>query len=132
MSEYLFQSTLPRRERRFSTIVNAGYAGFNPRSHEGSDLGELAVLWIIQKFQSTLPRRERRLSHKRLNNCKRFQSTLPRRERPLTDNVFTPEIMFQSTLPRRERLNWAGTSEDAFNVSIHAPTKGATGESALA
>ena len=37
----LFQSTLPRRERLGVARYNHSYSqGFNPRSHEGSDVGE--------------------------------------------------------------------------------------------
>ena len=34
--------------------------------------------------------------------------------------------LFQSTLPRRERRIWVAVGIDVINVSIHAPTKGAT------
>ena len=57
----LFQSTLPRRERRMST----GGCG------------------MAQKFQSTLPRRERRACGPQGWRHKPFQSTLPRRERQM-------------------------------------------------
>ena len=36
--------------------------------------------------------------------------------------------MFQSTLPRRERLGCQSTAVHVFQVSIHAPTKGATND----
>ena len=58
--DYLFQSTLPRRERQArgcSAPLRQGY--FNPRSREGSD-GEYYVYSdSASVFQSTLPRRER-------------------------------------------------------------------------
>ena len=57
----IFQSTLPRRERRNSIFVTRCY--------------------IL--FQSTLPRRERRNGSNFLGFSFQFQSTLPRRERPL-------------------------------------------------
>ena len=34
---------------------------------------------------------------------------------------------FQSTLPRRERRQQVGSLKEAVDISIHAPTKGATG-----
>ena len=55
----LFQSTLPRRERQRTILLD-----FN-----------------VDGFQSTLPRRERRKSVPTLLYRKNFQSTLPRRER---------------------------------------------------
>ena len=82
----LFQSTLPRRERRPVSPFTKYASGFNPRSREGSDGGDSGgksyyyevsihapakgatppqVLRIMQRqaFQSTLPRRERRTIH---------------------------------------------------------------------
>ena len=35
-------------------------------------------------------------------------------------------LMFQSTLPRGERPGWARVQFPNFNVSIHAPARGAT------
>ena len=54
-----FQSTLPRRERRFN----------------------IAQWSVSAQFQSTLPRRERPVFTLFSQPCKLFQSTLPRRER---------------------------------------------------
>ena len=78
----IFQSTLPRRERR-KTKTRHTTSG---------------------KFQSTLPRRERLLRRSSLSIYHQFQSTLPRRERPDKQEELSPDAQFQSTLPRRERL----------------------------
>ena len=56
----------------------------------------------------------------------KFQSTLPRRERPVVRNEIDKYKTFQSTLPRRERPAIIFGDTTAWNVSIHAPTKGAT------
>ena len=55
----IFQSTLPREERRQQDILSLVSLYFNPRSHERSDDLTQATLseWAI--FQSTLPREER-------------------------------------------------------------------------
>ena len=37
----IFQSTLPRRERRRRRVGGAGLSHFNPRSREGSDMGKV-------------------------------------------------------------------------------------------
>ena len=56
----IFQSTLPRRERRYiSNWRYRLYHNFNPRSREGSDVSPSYHLHSSQTFQSTLPRRER-------------------------------------------------------------------------
>ena len=122
----IFQSTLPRRERRVKPFIKVKkLKNFNPRSREGSDRKDHMQDSTTQEFQSTLPRRERQKSYAPLNPTSGFQSTLPRRER-LRDNApadspgdFNPRsregsdsevlicfyrsIEFQSTLPRRER-----------------------------
>ena len=56
-----FQSTLPRRERHQRAIFDMYRVRFNPRSHEGSDLGCKNQKAVKLLFQSTLPRRERQL-----------------------------------------------------------------------
>ena len=78
----LFQSTLPRRERRRRAMRLTLKTYFNPRSREGSDDMQLCKRGTRIRFQSTLPRRERqrRADIRRRNGG--FQSTLPRRERP--------------------------------------------------
>ena len=102
---------------------------FNPRSHERSDTDlENRIAGHI-KFQSTLPREER-LTFVPLivANCI-FQSTLPREERPssapaLKDGTwnFNPRSHERSDAYRRHILRHCA-------ISIHAPTRGATGES---
>ena len=56
----IFQSTLPRRERRFYVWVFLCINNFNPRSREGSDQADAESVEGRRRFQSTLPRRERR------------------------------------------------------------------------
>ncbi len=78
---------------------------FNPRSHEGSDASNPVAYALFRMFQSTLPRRERRKDG---------------REIEIQNNGFNPrshegsDYRPSSTRGRRR-------------VSIHAPTKGATG-----
>ena len=55
----IFQSTLPRGERRHSAAFPLFRKNFNPRSREGSDLIASARPSIGIEFQSTLPRGER-------------------------------------------------------------------------
>ena len=57
---FLFQSTLPRRERlKIRFLVSHLEIYFNPRSREGSDLTLKFIASGYDLFQSTLPRRER-------------------------------------------------------------------------
>ena len=125
-SLYLFQSTLPRRERhrnsvqrqcRYDISIHAPAKGatrtgrsyitysnhFNPRSREGSDDDMTVSLAGGYAFQSTLPRRERPAHAALFTYQRTFQSTLPRRERRRQIHMTKPHGTFQSTLPRRER-----------------------------
>ena len=79
---YVFQSTLPRRERPISAIFEMSF----------------------DSFQSTLPREERRLMMRYKSSGVVFQSTLPREERQSNDRLIHRALQFQSTLPREERL----------------------------
>ena len=54
-----FQSTLPRGERRISSVLIMSTIYFNPRSREGSDAAKPQITYVVRRFQSTLPRGER-------------------------------------------------------------------------
>ena len=125
-----FQSTLPREERP------------DPRT----------LTYMVGTFQSTLPREERR-------DCLRCPPCLsaisihaPTRGATNLFNEGDTESLFQSTLPREERLyrilfpvpfyNFNPRSHERSdlylfrppsgrNISIHAPTRGATDRSAV-
>ena len=77
----IFQSTLPRGERRDCGVLFLLQSDFNPRSREGSDVLCLYMLRYFFKFQSTLPRGERQRVIFYQCISRRFQSTLPRGER---------------------------------------------------
>ena len=103
-SAYLFQSTLPRGERPEAGQVQTWIRCFNPRSHEGSDTRnqpKMTCAWL-------------------------FQSTLPRGERLMDMATLGLSVQFQSTLPRGERLHPLVLVVTPLDVSIHAPTRGAT------
>ena len=82
---WLFQSTLPRGERQHGRFFCGYHRYFNPRSREGSDAGDAPYLYSKIKFQSALPRGERRIRLILQTSDQLFQSALPRGERqPLT------------------------------------------------
>ena len=122
----IFQSTLPREERLSSRKEKGLYKDFNPRSHERSD-NLFLKQWISTRNFN--PR-----SHERSDTAKcsvichqEFQSTLPREERPDRHDQTDICCIFQSTLPREERPCQELQIDDLKNISIHAPTRGATG-----
>ena len=102
MSTYiakLFQSTLPRRERRTSGCLIPRLYHFNPRSREGSDVACRCSLQISPIFQSTLPRRERRCFERFGCHAGNFNP----RSREGSDSTPPDDVSmclkFQSTLP---------------------------------
>ena len=123
----VFQSTLPRRERRSFSAISArsspisihapakgatgrdhcmmvGHFHFNPRSREGSDLNAFNG----QAYGSIS-------IHAPAKGATGKQS----------DSSHTSN-KFQSTLPRRERRTPITHAITAIAISIHAPAKGAT------
>ena len=126
----LFQSTLPRGERRGmhgyhfecnvdfnprsregsdigAEVTTKDLENFNPRSREGSDSCSARIPGRPFRFQSTLPRGERHRENGKKGGRPRFQSTLPRGERLQPPSDILPIPRFQSTLPRGERLRSA-------------------------
>ena len=121
----IFQFTLPREERRQVQAQPLTLQNFNPRSHERSD--HITQSFVFRFFNFN-PRSHERSDDSCLHcysqACK-FQSTLPREERPGRHDQTDICYIFQSTLPREERpadvaFSWV------VNISIHAPTRGAT------
>ena len=100
----IFQSTLPREERRWQTRQGEDCRNFNPRSHERSDRVADQTRRRLSKFQSTLPREERR----RLSAKAIFTKTI---------SIHAPTR--GATFKEQKALEMA-------NISIHAPTRGAT------
>ena len=76
-------------------------------------------------FQSTLPREERLVQYSHIPILAIFQSTLPREERP---NVPLTNTGFINFNPRSHERSDAITREITAltQISIHAPTRGAT------
>ena len=99
----IFQSTLPREERRLQTTMQSYQRNFNPRSHERSDIWTESMRLGKMIFQSTLPREERLTFMIERERQARFQSTLPREERLSISTPKETVTKFQSTLPREER-----------------------------
>jgi len=100
---------------------------FNPRAHEGRDEeGRVSGLGGVE-FQSTRPRRARRSGNCRSHRPGRGFN--PRAHEGRDDEKLTMPnlaLMFQSTRPRRARRIIRDEFCRVSEVSIHAPTKGAT------
>ena len=147
----MFQSTLPRGERHAGhRHPGCSRQGFNPRSHAGSDseefgAGHESVIVSIHAptrgatcildavddfppmFQSTLPRGERLFERHLTPTVKfGFQSTLPRGERRLSLCIRTLNRRFNPRSHAGSDPSRLYQNPNLPNVSIHAPTRGAT------
>ena len=141
-----FQSTRPRGARRPSKAPFCSGIHFNPRAHEGRDLAA-EIFAEIKEFQSTRPRGARRITAPSAVSWSRFQSTRPRGARLKMFSLDGGLGLFQSTRPRgaRPSPDVQGRAVCDFNprahegrdritprltvdldISIHAPTRGAT------
>ena len=146
----LFQSTLPRGERRQqwsnssvricisihaptrgATCLRRGTArlseNFNPRSHEGSDSCQTTATTRLILFQSTLPRGERRCV---INRLYRQQCTIsihaPTRGATLSHTLLPDQYNISIHAPTRGATQFKSGCDNLHNISIHAPTRGAT------
>ena len=100
----LFQSTLLQEERHMSAILDPQHV----------------------QFQSTLLQEERHSLNFACCGEYLFQSTLLQEERLLLQSLFHFQLLFQSTLLQEERLFTPQISRLEIDISIHAPTRGAT------
>ena len=144
----LFQSTLPREERRSFRLNYFRQRYFNPRSHERSDLCAGLSLYLCTRISIHAPTRGATKSvdsgdmmseisihaptrgatfvaHIRIRILMYFNPRSHERSDNNKYNNLTNSRLFQSTLPREERqcVHYFLTP---LSISIHAPTRGAT------
>ena len=123
----MFQSTHPRRVRRFLWPLAAGYTlRFNPRTHAGCDGMVVTVTTIRRMFQSTHPRRVRRMASPVIWLPPVSIHAPTQGATSSSGSNTAPPALFQSTHPRRVRPSTARPWPRWCHVSIHAPTQGAT------
>ena len=103
------------------------YTGFNPRPHAGRRLWVNGIFNWMCWFQSTPPREGRLAADGGCATVFKFQSTPPREGRHCPSSWLYSDIKFQSTPPHEGRLHYRIHRCKLTIVSIHAPTRGATG-----
>ena len=111
-----------------ATIAPGGRAGrrFNPRTHAGCDAAQLIGPLTEQEFQSTHPRRVRRWGRSGWPPLAWFQSTHPRRCDAPASPVRPHPARFNPRTHAGCDPGIARLAESVEDVSIHAPTQGAT------
>ncbi len=122
----VFQSTHPHGVRRTVTSGPRCTQGFNPRTHTGCDdfyFPEFAHLGVSIHAPT---RGATYLNDNYEYGVYGFQSTHPHGVRHTLKRKIMSFIQFQSTHPHGVRLSLISPPNDKINVSIHAPTRGAT------
>ena len=111
----------------FDRFLNILKLYFNPRSHERSDhLPHCRVYHKVFISIHAPTRGATKSQFLQMLILPIFQSTLPREERPSSTTAEAHTSVFQSTLPREERRYTRAFFPILHNISIHAPTRGAT------
>ena len=102
---HIFQSTLPREERRNAKTSYSIRDNFNPRSHERSDVRSNNLTILLHNFN---PR-----SHERSDESDVYLPLFleisihaPTRGATIYKELFDRLAIFQSTLPREERQQY--------------------------
>ena len=124
---HVFQSTLPRGERRFGNGTALHKLCISIHAPTGGATPSFLISLFKSEFQSTLPRGERHVKHiSRHNDNKYFNPRSHGGSDSGKWNVIVTDKEFQSTLPRGERPMSFSVHEYSSAISIHAPTGGAT------
>ena len=121
-----FQSTLPREERHATASGRCAYMNFNPRSHERSDITGVSFMFQMYYFNPRSHERSDMEPAELMLIRYLFQSTLPREERqvPESGTWQTSEISIHA--PTRGATSTSNKTISSIIISIHAPTRGAT------
>ena len=114
---------------RGATVQNGGYepcfSNFNPRSHKGSDT-QIHIVVRIAVISIHAPTRGATVFCKNYSPQVLFQSTLPQGERRLPNPL--KQRWFRDFNPRSHKGSdlWNMPGVSNRQISIHAPTRGAT------
>ena len=101
---------------------------FNPHSHEGSDVTPYTVFNILIKISIHTPTKGATQDpHQLLFQSQYFNPHSHEGSDISCFHKIFHDRSFQSTLPRRERLDIFRYQKRRSLISIHTPTKGATG-----
>ena len=121
----IFQSTLPRGERQATHSMLSGKVNFNPRSHEGSDNYVLDVVKHLNYFN---PRSHEGSDNYVLDVVKHLNYFNPRSHEGSDFSQYKMFFMLLISIhaPTRGATGEQGTKEQTLDISIHAPTRGAT------
>ena len=123
---YEFRSTPPREGRlNMASMVDRSFKFRSTPPREGRRFGATAAE-AEYLFRSTPPREGRPWLSTPLNVSFSFRSTPPREGRLAAVVLLSVPPPFRSTPPREGRPGYTGRVTLGIEVSIHAPTRGAT------
>ena len=122
----LFQSTRPRGARHPMPCPRCRSSCFNPRAHVGRDVAGLMGNRSVPKVSIHAPTWGATMMKAIATIINGFQSTRPRGARRAPSGSLRKDPLFQSTRPRGARRYPSDKTAPGSEVSIHAPTWGAT------
>ena len=126
-----FQSTLPRGERLiglhaiYATPVISIHAPTRGATERGRRYFRTTIISIHAPTRGATPCRQKKSS------MQIFQSTLPRGERPSAERLGGVLWDFNPRSHEGSDLLWSGYRTKLRDISIHAPTRGATSISSV-
>ena len=117
MNHFIFQSTLPRRERLHCIPLPICSIYFNPRSREGSDRStQYLRLSLLINFNPR-SREGSDLPEAFVEQLCKISIHAPAKGATFAESVTGSSIVFQSTLPRRERLFFIISAFDFYDFN---------------
>ena len=121
-----FQSTLPRRERRFFQIFRWDPIRFNPRSHEGSDRDRLLLSLDRERVSIHAPTKGATEMMKYCNSNPCVSINAPTKGATTSPFCYWYLNTVSIHAPTKGATGCIVDISPEEEVSIHAPTKGAT------
>ena len=122
----LFQSTLLQEERLSYLAPGCADTNFNPRSYKRSDRRPDTVFVDIDHFNPRSYKRSDSRCARSVWLYIRFQSTLLQEERPCCGMICCGNCYFNPRSYKRSDKLYCHVRRTTVNISIHAPTRGAT------
>ena len=121
-----FQSTLPREERHRFSRMRWRLVKISIHAPTRGATQKMRLKSLFSRFQSTLPREERLMHPHNYDLDSIFQSTLPREERRQAQAGCTDDTWYFNPRSHERSDTENDTQPEALDISIHAPTRGAT------
>ena len=124
--EAVFQSTLPRRERRRFEVHSIEFIFISIHAPAKGATSQFFSVFSVYTISIHAPAKGATILLASLKFAIQFQSTLPRRERQGDYRYNSTQWLISIHAPAKGATNDFRMIRNLRNISIHAPAKGAT------